>query len=180
MALSTVESSTVESNTVESNAARSSAAESTAGSTEPRWDLGLMVTGPPYGSDLTGSMLRLTVAALRRRAAVLVWACGYNTMLTQRSLGPVKPRNPADWHAVHPTTAALVGDLLAQYPSTESQYPSAESRSPGAGSLTWYVCRFCADDRGAGPQVDGVRLMSFSRLRGCVAACRKTLYLGGA
>jgi hypothetical protein len=140
----------------------------------PRWDLALIVTGPPYGSETLGPALRLVDTALRRQAAVLVWACGYNTMLTQRSLGRVKPRNPLCWDERHPTTAAIVGDLLERYPDEPSR------PRPRQGGLTWYVCRFCLEDRGAGPQIDGIRLASFSKLPGCVHRSAKTLYLGGA
>ena len=142
--------------------------------TGPRWDLALVLTGPPYGSEALGTVLRLLETVLRREAAALVWACGYNTMLTHTALGDAKPRDPADWNAVHPTTARIIADLLERHPDDP-----AGPRPPG-GALTWYVCRFCAADRGAGEQIGGVRSASFSRLGGCVRRSAKTLYLGGA
>lgn len=140
----------------------------------PRWDLALVMTGPPYGSEALGTALRLVETALRRGAAALVWTCGYNTMLTQSALGGAKPRDPANWDAVHPTTSGIIADLLARHPDDPAR------PRPSGGALTWYVCRFCAFDRGAGEQIDGVRMASFSRLGGCVRRSAKTLYLGGA
>ncbi|HTJ70657.1 MAG TPA: hypothetical protein VL551_24170 [Actinospica sp.] len=140
----------------------------------PRWDLALVLTAPPYGSEALGTALRLVETALRRGAVALVWTCGYNTMLTQTALGDAKPRDPADWHAEHPTTAGIIAGLLARHPDDPAR------PRPLGGALTWYVCRFCALDRGAGEQIDGVRTASFSRLGGCLRRSAKTLYLGGA
>jgi sulfur relay (sulfurtransferase) complex TusBCD TusD component (DsrE family) len=131
--------------------------------------LALVVTGPPDGSDSVTTMLRLADAALCRGASVLVWACGYNTMLTQRSLGAVKPRDLTAWDRVHPTSAAIIGGLLTAYPADNGQ-----------GGLAWYVCRFCAQERGAGEHITGTSLKYFSRLRGYLDRSATTLWLGGA
>jgi sulfur relay (sulfurtransferase) complex TusBCD TusD component (DsrE family) len=133
------------------------------------WNLALVATGPPDGSDSVTTMLRLADAALRKGASVLIWACGYNTMLTQRSLGAVKPRDLTAWDRVHPTSAAIIGGLLAAYPTGADH-----------GGLAWYVCRFCARDRGAGEHIDGTSLKYFSQLRGYLERSATTLWLGGA
>lgn len=129
-----------------------------------RPDLMLFLTGAPHASDMVTSALRLLDAVLRRGGSVQVWACGYSTMLTQRSLGDTKPRNLRDWHQHCPTTAALIRQLLVDY----------EPR------LGWSACRFCSEERGATNHLAEVRVVSPLRLRDVVTAAAKVLYLGGA
>ncbi|MEV6113822.1 hypothetical protein AB0L59_15210 [Streptomyces sp. NPDC052109] len=128
------------------------------------WDLLITLTAPPFGSDTVTTVLRLADAALRRGARVQVWACGYATALTQRSLGAAKPRDLRDLRTDHPSTAAVIGGLMKSHPD----------------AFAWYVCRFCAEDRGATEHIDGVATRSFSRFPRHVAACATTVYVGGA
>ncbi|GIG63044.1 hypothetical protein Lfu02_74160 [Longispora fulva] len=130
----------------------------------PPADVLLVVTGAPFASDMLTTVLRLVDELLRRGRSVLVWACGYTTMLTQTALGGHKPRDLDDWAARHPSTAAVVSGLLAEY----------------AALFSWEVCTYCAQDRGAGPHVPGVRLRAPSRIGTNVAAARTTIYIGGA
>jgi sulfur relay (sulfurtransferase) complex TusBCD TusD component (DsrE family) len=128
------------------------------------WDLLVTLTAPPYDSDVVTSVLRLLEAALRRGARVQVWACGYATSLTQRTLGDSKPPDLRDLRAPHPSTAAVIGGLTAAHPRT----------------FAWHVCRFCAEDRGAADHIDGIATRSFSRYARYVAASATTVYVGGA
>lgn len=124
----------------------------------------LFLTGPPHASDLVTTVLRLADAILRQGGTVRVWACGYATLLTQRSLGENKPANMRAWREVYPTTATIVARLLADY----------------QGRLTWDVCRFCSDERGACGHIPQVRVRSPLRLGEVMSAVPKVLYLGGA
>jgi len=128
----------------------------------PRTDVLIAMMGSPHESDLTTSVFRLLQALLEQGARVQVWACGYATMLTQATLGSTKPRNPAAWSTEYPSTAGLVGELLATFPE----------------SLYWYGCRFCSDDRGAAAHVPGVKLRPPGRFAEHVAGADKTLYVG--
>ncbi|MEU9481777.1 hypothetical protein [Streptomyces sp. NPDC048191] len=128
------------------------------------WDLLITLTAPPFDSDTVTTVLRLADATLRRGASVQVWACGYATALTQRGLGAVKPRDLRDLRTEHPSTAAVIGGLLKSHPDT----------------FAWYVCRFCAEDRGATEHIDGIATRSFSRFPRHVAASATTVYVGGA
>jgi sulfur relay (sulfurtransferase) complex TusBCD TusD component (DsrE family) len=122
----------------------------------------VVLTAPPYGSDLVTTVFRLVHTALRHGATVRVWACGYATMLTRQALGQTKPANPRDWSRQYPTTAALVAELAGE---------------PGFG---WLVCRFCANDRGADQQIPQVRMVSPFRIGELVTAAANTVYIGGA
>jgi hypothetical protein len=128
-------------------------------------DLLIVLTGPPYGSDLVTTVLRVVDTALAGRASVRVWACGYATMLTRQALGRTKPANPRDWSRRYPTTAALIADLADTHAD---------------GRFGWLVCRFCANDRGADGQIPQVRLVSPFRIGETVAAAATTVYIGGA
>jgi hypothetical protein len=128
----------------------------------PRTDLLLTVMGAPHESDLVTSVLRLVQSLLDRGASVQVWACGYATMLTQRTLGDSKPRNFAAWSTEYPTPAALVRSLLTEFP----------------GRLFWYGCRFCSDDRGATGHIAEVTLRPPGSYPEHVAAAAKTLFIG--
>jgi hypothetical protein len=128
----------------------------------PTSDVLITFLGAPHADDSTTSVLRLVQGMLRRGGRVQVWACGYATMLTQRSLGPCKPRNVAAWSTDYPSTAALVDGLLDAYP----------------GRLHWYGCEFCSHERGATDHLPGVVLRSPAWYWENVAAAGKTLMIG--
>ncbi|ATW50975.1 hypothetical protein ACWGJT_12765 [Streptomyces xantholiticus] len=128
----------------------------------PETDVLITLMGAPHGSDQVTSALRLTQALLERGASVQVWTCGYATLLTQRALGPDKPRNLADWNRDHPSTAALAEELLTAFP----------------GRLYWYGCRFCSDDRGAAEHLPQVVLRPPAGYAANVAAAGKTVLVG--
>ncbi|MFE0106742.1 hypothetical protein [Streptomyces sp. NPDC059009] len=128
----------------------------------PHTDVLITLMGAPHASDRVTSALRLTQALLERGATVQVWTCGYATLLTQRGLGPDKPRNLADWNRTHPSTAALAEELLTAFPDR----------------LYWYGCRFCSDDRGAVDHLPQVVLRPPAGYAANVAAADKTLMLG--
>lgn len=127
-----------------------------------RWDLLLAVMGAPHASDMVTTVLRLVDASLRHGARVQVWTCGYATLLTQRSLGQEKPRNLHDLGTDCPTTATLVGGMIAE----------------AAGSLAWHVCRFCGDERGASEHVPGVRVRPPFSFADQVRSATKTVFVG--
>ncbi|MEU0088764.1 hypothetical protein [Streptomyces sp. NPDC006274] len=128
----------------------------------PETDVLITLMGAPHGSDRVTTALRLTQALLERGASVQVWTCGYATLLTQRALGPDKPRNLADWNRDHPSTAALAEELLNAFP----------------GRLYWYGCRFCSDDRGAAEHLPQVVLRPPAGYAANVAAAAKTVLVG--
>ncbi|MER6618229.1 hypothetical protein [Streptomyces xantholiticus] len=128
----------------------------------PETDVLITLMGAPHGSDQVTSALRLTQALLERGASVQVWTCGYATLLTQRALGPDKPRNLADWNRDHPSTAALAEELLTAFP----------------GRLYWYGCRFCSDDRGAAEHLPQVVLRPPAGYAANVAAAGKAVLVG--
>ncbi|GGS57843.1 MULTISPECIES: hypothetical protein [Streptomyces] len=130
--------------------------------TVPHSDVMLKILGAPHQDDLVTSALRLTRALLDQDARVQVWTCGDATRLTSAALGADKPLDPADHRARHPSTAAVIGDLLAAHPER----------------LHWYVCRFCAADRAAPEQIPGVRTRPPSRFWEHVRATDKVLALG--
>lgn len=102
--------------------------------------LGLI--GPPYESDQFTTALRIADEAVRQGHQVTAWTCGYSTSLTTAALGANKPRNPRVWDARHPSTAAVITELLEW-----------------AGErMEWLVCRYCAEERGTLEQVHGVRI----------------------
>lgn len=129
-----------------------------------RWDLLLVLTGAPHGSDVVTTTLRMTQAALRRGSSVRVWACGYATMLTQTSLGDTKPRNTRDPDTVYPSTAALIRQMLADFD----------------GRLSWIGCTACSAERGAISHIPQVRLRSPARFVQTIKAADKTVFIGGA
>lgn len=104
--------------------------------------IGLM--GSPYQSDLTTSLFRLTEEALGQGHQVVVWTCGYGTMLTQSTL--VRPPDALAQGDVadvqHPTTAELVQALFRAYPDR----------------IRWYVCRYCMEERGTVAQIPEVEV----------------------
>lgn len=128
----------------------------------PRTDVLITLMGSPHGSDLITSVLRLVQAVLDRGGTVQVWACGYATLLTQRSLGDSKPRNLAAWSTGYPSTVALVEEMLRA----------------SRGRLHWYGCRFCSDDRGARDHIDGVGLRAPAQFADNIKAAGKTVFVG--
>ena len=128
----------------------------------PRTDVLLTLMGAPHTDDLVTTMLRLVQAMAARGGTVQVWACGYATQLTQRSLGGTKPRNPVDWSVDYPSTAAVVESLLDAFPDR----------------LYWYGCRFCSDERGAIDHLPRVALRAPAGYAQNVAAAAKTVLIG--
>ena len=91
-----------------------------------------------------------------------MWTCGYATTLTQASLGESKPRNVVDWSRDYPSSATLVRELLASSP----------------GQLSWYSCRFCAEERGVAEQIPQVRVRPPFKFGEHLVAAAKTVFLG--
>jgi len=130
--------------------------------TVPRTDVLLKVLGAPHQTELVSSLFRLAEALLDRGATVQVWTCAEATGLTRASLGRSKPPDLTDRAVDHPSTATLVCDLLAAAP----------------GRISWYACRFCCLDRGAGEQIPEVRVRPPARFWEHVQAADKTVVLG--
>ncbi|MFC0602045.1 DsrE family protein [Streptomyces palmae] len=128
----------------------------------PHTDVMISLFGAPYESERITTAFRLAQSLLDRGATVAIWTCGYSTALTCASLGDSKPRNLIDLDRDHPSTVRLVKDLLAGYPER----------------LHWYVCRFCADERGMTEQIPQVKMKSAFRFMDHVAAADKLLCLG--
>ena len=128
----------------------------------PHTDIMLKVLGAPHHTELVTSLFRLLQALLDRGASVQVWACGEATGLTRIGLGDTKPPNLADRQQEFPSTAALVRELMAAHPQR----------------LGWYVCRFCAADRGASDQIAEVRIRPPARFWDHVLATDRVLAMG--
>ncbi|MGW0783129.1 hypothetical protein [Streptomyces sp. NPDC002913] len=126
------------------------------------WDLLLFLNSTPHTGDSATTVLSLLWAAVERGARAQVWACGSATALTSAALGEHRPRNLRDLDTEHPTSAALVADLLSNRPE----------------QVRWNACRFCSTERGVG-HIEGVRVRSALRIAATVHECRKTVYLGG-
>lgn len=129
-----------------------------------RFDLLIVLNREPYTADTLTTVLRLAQAVLRRGQTVSVWACGYNTMLTQVSLGDTKPIDVRDPARSYPSTAAIIRGMLTRYD----------------GRLSWLVCTACSAERGAGRHLQGVRLRSAPRFVSTVRAADRVIYIGGA
>ncbi|WP_432074141.1 hypothetical protein [Streptomyces wuyuanensis] len=128
------------------------------------WDVLVILTAPPHTTDTLTTVLRLAQAVLDRDHTIRIWACGYNTMLTQASLGDTKPADLRDPATPAPTAGALVRGLLTQY----------------KGRFSWIVCTACSAERGARNHIPEIRLRSDARLAATIAAARRTIYIGGA
>ena len=128
------------------------------------WDVLIVLTAPPHASDALTTVLRLAQEVLDREHTVRVWACGYNTMLTQNSLGGTKPADLRDPDTPAPTAGALIQGLLTAY----------------KGRFSWIVCTACSAERGARDHLREARLRSDARLAATIAAARRTVYIGGA
>jgi sulfur relay (sulfurtransferase) complex TusBCD TusD component (DsrE family) len=129
-----------------------------------QWDLLLIVTGAPYGSDMLTTALRLAQAVLRRGGSVRIWACGYTTMVTQTPLGEVKPPNLQHPDRPYPSMPTVVRQLLAGFP----------------GRVGWIGCTACSGERGATHHIEEVRLRSPARFAATIAASGRTVFIGGA
>lgn len=127
-------------------------------------DLLLVVTGAPYSSSLVTTLFRILHEVLDRGHSARVWTCGYAVMLTQTALTRHKPRDVDDWGRRHPTTMAMIEDLLAEFPRT----------------LSWEACGFCSQDRAATGHLSGVRVRPPSRIASNVGAAASTIYIGGS
>ncbi|MCJ1680072.1 hypothetical protein MTF65_22565 [Streptomyces sp. APSN-46.1] len=130
--------------------------------TVPPSDVMLKLLGAPHQGELVTSTLRLARALLDQGARVQVWTCGDATRLTSAALGDDKPLDPADFRTRHPSTAAVIRDLLAAHPDR----------------LHWYVCRFCCADRAAPDQLPEVRKRPPSKFWEHVRASDKVLAMG--
>ncbi|MFF0149225.1 hypothetical protein ATK36_5100 [Amycolatopsis sulphurea] len=125
------------------------------------WDVLVVLTAPPHTTDALTTVLRLAQAVPARDGSIRTWACGYNTMLTQNSLGETKPTNlrgPA------PTAATLIRRLLNDH----------------KGQFSWIACTACSAERDARDHLPEVRLRSDAQLAATIAAARRTVYIGGA
>ncbi|MCW7944043.1 hypothetical protein AAW14_18830 [Streptomyces hygroscopicus] len=128
-----------------------------------RWDLLIVLTAPPHTDDTLTTVLRLAQAVLDQGRSVRIWACGYNTVLTQESLGDKKPGNLLAPDREHPSAAGLVRRLVSDHP----------------GRVSWIVCTACSAERGAAHHVPEVRLRSVARLAATMEAAERTVYIGG-
>ncbi|WP_431776844.1 hypothetical protein [Streptomyces cucumeris] len=128
----------------------------------PPTDVLLNLNGAPHQTDLVTSALRLATALLDRGARVQIWVCGDATRLTGAALGDTTPRDLSDPGREHPSVARVVRDLITDHPDR----------------LYWYVCRFCADQRGAAEQIPEVRKRSLFVYAEHVRAAGKTLFMG--
>ncbi|MBW8093470.1 DsrE family protein [Streptomyces hygroscopicus] len=128
----------------------------------PRTDVLLNLFGAPHQTDLVTSALRLATALLDRGARVQIWTCGDATRLTCAALGEAKPRDYTDLGRDHPSTARVVRELIAGHPDR----------------LYWYVCRFCAQERGAADQIPQVRKRAPFVFAEHVSAADKSLLMG--
>jgi sulfur relay (sulfurtransferase) complex TusBCD TusD component (DsrE family) len=128
------------------------------------WDLLVILTAPPHTTDALTTVLRLVQSVLDQGKSVRVWACGYNTILTQASLGDAKPANLRDPDQTAPSAATLIRHLVTDHPRR----------------MSWIVCTACSKERGASTHIPEVRLRSDARLAQTIATARKTIYIGGA
>jgi sulfur relay (sulfurtransferase) complex TusBCD TusD component (DsrE family) len=129
-----------------------------------RWDLLVVLTAPPHTADVLTTVLRLAQAVLIQGRSVRIWACGYNTMLTQETLGATKPINLVRPGPDAPSAAAVIRALVTDH-------------RPRFG---WLVCTACSAERGAGQHIPEVRLRSDARLAATVSAANRVVYVGGA
>lgn len=134
-----------------------------AGENDHHWDLLLVVTSDRYGSALFGTVRRVIDAALRGGHSIQVWACGYSTMLTQRSLAQREPPDEVCCAADQPSAAEQIGRLVTEQ----------------AGRFSWLACQTCSDDRGAGEHIAGVPSPSLAQFRDYVDSAAKVVYIGG-
>ncbi|GHJ36847.1 hypothetical protein [Streptomyces sp. TS71-3] len=128
----------------------------------PPSDVLLALMGAPHTSDTASTALRTAQALLERGGTVQVWTCGYATGLTQESLGSSKPRNVVEWARDHPSTATVARGMIQEFPDR----------------LSWFVCRFCSEERGTAEQIPEVRRRPPFKFGDHVSAATKTIFLG--
>ncbi|TVL89237.1 DsrE family protein [Streptomyces sp. LX-29] len=128
----------------------------------PRTAVLFALFGAPHQNDMLLSALRLAQAVLDRGARVAFWTCGDSTHLTRTGVGGELPRNYADWDRAYPSTARVIGDLMADHP----------------GLIDWYVCHFCAEARGAADQIPEVRTRQPFLFMNHVRAADQALVMG--
>lgn len=122
-----------------------------------------VLVGAPFESDMLATLFRVVEEALVQGHKVVVWACGYATAVTLRTLGERKPRNPFQWDADYPSTARLVCELWRR----------------GEGRLEWLVCRQCLEERGATEQIDEVKVQAPFRVLDYLQSADVRLVLRG-
>lgn len=122
------------------------------------------VMGTPFQSELSTTLFRMVQSALDLQHQVTVWTCGYATNLTQHSL--VRPKDSfaaKDAPATNDlTTAQIVQALMAKH----------------SGSLDWYVCRYCMEERGATQQIAEVQVKIPFTFQHYLSAADVSLVLG--
>ena len=104
---------------------------------------GLM--GTPFQSGLATSLFRMVDETLEQGHNVVVWCCGYGTMLSQTTVerrADIFDVETDGESANYPTTAELI----------QSLFRKAE------GKLDWYVCDYCMKERGAVDHIDEVKV----------------------
>lgn len=94
------------------------------------------VMGTPFQSDLVTTLFRMVEESLRQGHTVVVWCCGYATILSQTTI----ERRPdifdpdTDREGTHyPSTSEMITALRAKY----------------GDRFSWYVCDYCMKERGA-------------------------------
>jgi hypothetical protein len=102
----------------------------------------LGVMGTPYQSELATSLFRMVHESLDQGMKVVVWTCGYATMLTQNTLVRPKDLFEPSARGPNPSTSEMARALL--------EYSQ--------GRLQWYVCRYCMEERGASQQIEEVQI----------------------
>ena len=108
--------------------------------------LTIAIMDPPYESATTTTALRIVDAALRDGCDVTVFA--YEGAVSMAMKGQQPHANPVKGTSVeqesHPTTREWIAGLFSL------------ARRSGL-RLDWINCGLCADERGAGDAVEGVR-----------------------
>jgi sulfur relay (sulfurtransferase) complex TusBCD TusD component (DsrE family) len=103
--------------------------------------LGMM--GGAYRDETVTTLFRLADAALTAGHSVEVWCCGSGVHIASETQGARKPRDVSCAEPIEaPTTSSLVAALGGRH----------------ADSFRWNVCRYCAEEHGAGAPVAPARL----------------------
>lgn len=129
-----------------------------------RWDVLVVLTAPPHVTETFTAVLRLAQEVADAGRTIRVWACGYNTMLSQVTLGATKPVDLRAPDRPAPSAAALIARLVED----------------NGGRVAWIACSACSAERGAGEHIPQVRMRSDARLAATIAAADRSVYIGGA